>query len=377
MPTEPEPSAAPANEPAPPAAEPGPNPPARAPLSAEDLITLNEEIAGMARAGLPLDQGLKALAREMGRGRLRQVTAQLAADLRAGRTLAEALQRQGNRVPPFYAGLVEAGVRSGRVAEVLATLTDYARTLAGLRSTLLDAALYPAVVVLFAVAVLTGVVCFLIPQFGEIFQDFGLKVPAVTEAILAVGQRPLTFLVAPLLAVLGVVVLARAALGDTERGRRYWTRVVYSLPLVGVLVRAARLAAFTDLLAILVDYALPLPRAFQLAGEASSDPYLAAGARQAQKDLEGGLPLGPALRHRLLVPETVAWMTAVGERRGELGKTLHQVAELYRRQVERRAVMLRTVLPPLLIIATAGVVVLLFIFAMFWPMLRLMEGLSK
>src|ERR1051326_9129959 len=79
-------------------------------LSPEDLITLNEEIAGMARAGLPLDQGLAALAREMGRGRLQQVTNAIARDLQAGQTLPDALQRQGKRVPPFYAGLVSAGI---------------------------------------------------------------------------------------------------------------------------------------------------------------------------------------------------------------------------------------------------------------------------
>src|SRR5438552_1367245 len=119
-------------------------------MNPEDLITLIDEIAAMARAGLPLDQGLAALPKEMGRGRLQQVTAALAADLRAGHTLPEALSRQGRRMPPFYAGLVEAGVRTGRVPDVLATLTDYARTLAQLRATVLDAALYPTVVLLFA-----------------------------------------------------------------------------------------------------------------------------------------------------------------------------------------------------------------------------------
>src|SRR5205814_5250782 len=91
-------------------------------MNPDDLIALNEEIAGMARAGLPLDQGLAALAREMGRGRLQQVTAALAKDLRAGQTLPQALERQAGRVPPFYAGLVAAGVRTGRICGVLATL---------------------------------------------------------------------------------------------------------------------------------------------------------------------------------------------------------------------------------------------------------------
>jgi general secretion pathway protein F len=346
-------------------------------MTPDDLNTLNEEIAAMARAGLPLDQGLAALAREMGRGRLQRVTAQLADDLRAGRTLPEALSRQGRRVPPFYAGLVEAGVRSGRVPDVLATLTDYARTLAQLRTNLLDAALYPAVVLVFAGSILGLVAGYLVPQYGELFKDFGLQLPAVTEIVLAVCRRPALFLLAPLLTVLGVLALARAVLGGSDRWRCWWARALYAVPVVGTLVRSARLAAFTDLLAILVDYGLPLPRAFQLAGEASSDPLVAVGAREAQRDLEAGLPLGPALRRHLLVPELVAWMTAVGERRGELGKALHHAAEMYRQQVERRTALLRTVLPPFLIIGTAGLIVALFIFALILPMFRLLEGLSK
>src|SRR5436309_10861324 len=95
----------------------GPKSPAG--LSVDDLITLNDEIAGMARAGLPLDQGLAMLAREMGRGQLRQATADLAADLRSGHTLPQALDRLGSRVPPFYAGLVAAGARTGRLSDVL------------------------------------------------------------------------------------------------------------------------------------------------------------------------------------------------------------------------------------------------------------------
>src|SRR5207247_9602155 len=103
-------------------------------MNPDDLIALNEEIAGMARAGLPLDQGLAALAREMGKGRLQQVTAALAKDLQAGQTLPEALNRQSGRVPPFYAGLVAAGIRTGRISEVLATLTTYARSVVNQRT---------------------------------------------------------------------------------------------------------------------------------------------------------------------------------------------------------------------------------------------------
>src|SRR5205823_9802565 len=237
--------------------------------------------------------------------------------------------------------------------------------------------LYPIVVLLLAGGILTVVIGYLIPQYGQLFREFGLPLPAITEFVLAISQHPATYLLAPALTIVGVFALAYAVFGGSERWRCSSARFLYALPVIGTLVRSARMAAFTDLLAILVDYGLPLPRAFQLATDASSDPLLSLAGRKAQAELEAGQPLGPALRKRLQVPELIAWMSAVGEQRGELGKTLHHVAELYRRQAERRAALLRTVLPPFLIVITAGVLVCLFVFALMLPLIKLLEGLSK
>jgi type II secretory pathway component PulF len=346
-------------------------------MNAEELIALNEEIAGMARAGLPLDQGLAALAKEMGRGQLQRVTAAIAEDLRAGHPLPEALDRQAGRVPSFYGGLVAAGIRTGRIGEVLATLTMYARAIANMRAIIVEAMFYPAVVLVFGMA-LFGILCvFILPQFAEIYRDFGLNLPAVSEVALKLGQHPLELVVYPVGGLILFLIIANLSMRFTEWGRYRWAEIVYATPLVGTLIRSARLAAFTDLLAILVDHAIPLPEAFRFAGEASSDPIMAVEARNIQQELSQGQPLGQVLRGRGLVPEWVSWMTGQGEKRGNLGKTLHQVAEMYRRQVEMRAALLRSVLPPFFIIGIAGVFVTLFVFTGILPMINLLEGLSK
>jgi type II secretory pathway component PulF len=330
----------------------------------------------MARAGLPLDQGLAALAQEMGKGRLQKVTARLADDLQAGHTLPEALERQSAHIPTFYGGLVNAGVRTGQISSVLATLTIYARSLTQMRSIIVDAAFYPALVLAFAF-ILFGVLCFVIlPQFDRIFQDFHMQLPAITQWTLDMSRHPLLVL-GPIPGIILAFVLVRWHLRRTERGRCVWAHLVYSIPIAGTLIRSARLGAFTQLLAILVDHEVPLPEAIRLAGEASSDPLMAAGIQRIQQDLSEGVPLGKALRGHGLVPEWVAWMTGLGERRGTLAKTLHQIGEMYRRQVEMRAALLRSVLPPFLIVCTAGTFAGFFVFAISFPMLRLLEGLSK
>jgi type II secretory pathway component PulF len=346
-------------------------------MKPDELIALNEEIAGMARAGLPLDQGLAALAKEMGRGRLRSVTAAIATDLKAGQTLPQALERQTGHVPPFYATLVSAGLRTGRISDVLATLTTYARTISSLRALIIEALFYPAVVLVFGLCLLGFLVVFVLPNFDIVFKDFGVPLPWVTEAVLQLSRQPFEYLLIPAIALVLLVVLVWLGLRFSKGGRLLWARFVYSVPLLGTVLHAARLAAFTELLAVLVDHEIPLPEAFRLAGLASSDPVMARGAEQIEQELNQGRPLGEVLRGRGLVPEWVSWMTALGERRGTLGQTLHQIADVYRRQVEMRAGIFRNVLPPFMIIVIAGLFVVLFVGVMMLPMIRMMEALSK
>jgi type IV pilus assembly protein PilC len=345
-------------------------------LSPDELIILNDEIAAMARAGLPLDQGLAAMAREMGTGRLQRATAEIASDLQSGLTLPEALERQSGRVPDFYPALVHVAVRSGRIGEVLATLTKYARSIVDLRSTIFGAIFYPAVVLLFSIC-LFGFVCWkIIPQFERIFRDFGIQLPMVTRVAIQIGRYPLQFVLVPPVAVILALFLVKYGLRGTEGGRRAWTRLLYSMPLFGTLIRSSRLAAFTDLLSILVEHSLPLPEAFRLAGEASSDPLMAYAARFVEQDLREGRSLGESLRSRRLVPELISWMTGLGERRGKLSESLKQIAHVYHRQAETRASMLRSILPPFLVLGTAAILVGFFTMSMFMPLIKLLVELS-
>jgi type II secretory pathway component PulF len=350
--------------------------PGKGKLSSDDLITLNEEIAGMAKAGLPLDQGLSSLAREMGRGRLRNVTLRLAKDLRAGLTLPQAFDRQKGRIPSFYPALLTAGIRSGRIGEVLGTLTLYARSMADFRETVFSALFYPAVVLMLGIGLLLFVSFAILPNFVDLFEKMHMNLPLLTRGLVFLGTHPMEILVIPMVVVVLGMACARWGLRAMPGGRVLWARFVYAMPLVGTLIRSARLAAFADLLGILVDQSVPLPQGFPLAAEASSDPLLSEGAKRIENDLGQGLPLGASLKRQAMVPELVAWMVGFGEKQGTLGPALHQVAELYRRQTEVRATLLRTILPSLLIIFLAGTLGGVFIFGLLGPMFGLLEGLG-
>src|SRR5262249_55726898 len=156
----------------------------------------------------------------------------------------------------------------------------YARSLATLRTIIIDAVFYPALVVIFAI-VLFGFVCkFLLPRFEQIFHDFRLSLPAMTQKFMWLGQHPLEAIVLPVLVFALLCIAANLVIGYRRGGHYHWALFIYSFPIIGTLIYAARLAAFTELLAILIDFDTPLPEAFLLAGEASSEPIMAASARQ-------------------------------------------------------------------------------------------------
>jgi general secretion pathway protein F len=325
---------------------------------------------------LPLDQGLSALAREMGFGRLQSVTAQLAADLKAGHTLPQALERQRGRVPPYYAALLSAGIRSGRIGDVLGTLTLYARSLNNFRSIIISSLLYPLIVLVMGSVLLVFIGNFVLPAYVEMLESFKMKLPWISEIVLWVGQHPLEVVVLPLVLLVAAVLAERLWLSRTPEGRRLWAKVLYLLPIVGTLLRSARLAAFTDLLGILVEQGIPLPEALRLAAEASSDPLLTEAARRVELDISQGTPLGQALQTQRLWPALVVWMVGFGEKQGTLPQALQQVAQMYRRDAEARATVLRTLLPPLLTIILAGSLGAIFIFGLMSPFFELLDGLS-
>ena len=346
------------------------------PLSTEDLITLNDEIAGMAKAGVPLDQGLAALAGEIGSGRLSTVTQALANDLRAGFTLGQAVERQKGRVPVYYSALLSAAVRSGRISEVLATLTNYARSLNDFRANVVNALIYPLLIMIIGIGLLIFVGLTVIPIYANVLADFHMRVPLATTFVLFLARNALWIFIPPAAVFVLAIAVERWWLRRTVAGRILWARTIYALPVVGTLFRSARLAAFIDLLAILVEQKVPLHDAILLAGQASSDPLLAEGTIRVEQRLQQGMPLGEALREEHLVPDLVVWMSGFGEKQNTLGPSLRHVADMYRRHAEIRAGLIRTLLPPLLILLVSGTLGVLFVLGLFAPLLELLDGLS-
>ena len=180
-----------------------------------------------------------------------------------------------------------------------------------LRNSILEALLYPIFVIVFALGLMTLLLTGVIPQFEKIYRDFGMRLPLITEWALFLGHYSTVIILTPVTLV-ALVVILWLYMRDTPAGQRTWARLVYAIPLLGTVLRASRLAGFTDLLAIMVEHEVPLPEAFRMAGQACSDPLTVLASQQVYEEISHGRLLDEALHGHGLVPEWVAWMIGTG-----------------------------------------------------------------
>lgn len=349
-------------------------------LDLQDLALLNQEIAALVRAGVPLEEGL-ASAGQTGDGAQELLMLRLAQRLREGRSFAEALQIEGGELPKLYRAVVEAGSRTGRLPDALESLATFAQRTLELRRRVDLALLYPALVVLLSSGLLAWLIAIWVPRLSDAF--YWMRIPA-TQWVLR-----LEWLNARLWSWAWIAPAVMVSLFGwwwfSTRGRYGLRGATDSsgwsafglVPGIRSIVSHFRQANFCDLMAMLLDHQVPLPDASQLAAEAAGDADLRRVANRISEGIRSGLTLADCLAVGRELPAFVSWMLVCGERQGTLVPTLRQVAEVLRQRAASQSDWLRVVLPMSLIVFLGGTAVLVYALVVFVPMSELLKSLSE
>lgn len=338
-------------------------------LSTAALALVTRQLATLLGAGLTIEQTLNALIEQAETQRERQLLAAVRGDVLAGQSLARSLARHPSTFPELYRTLVDAGERAGRLPDVLLRLADYTEDSAALRGKVLLAFVYPALVTLVAVAVVSGLLVFVVPQVVRVFENGHQTLPFLTRALIAVSTFVRGWGAYALAALVGAALLVRAAL-RAPATRTRWHRFLLRVPLVGTLHRSLNTARLASTLAILVASRVPLRTALRAGeGTVSNLPMRAALAVAGQR-VEQGSTLARALGASQLFPPLMVHMIASGEASGKLAEMLERTATQQSRDLERRVGVLMSLLEPLLILAM-GAVVLVIVLAILQPIFEL------
>jgi len=338
-------------------------------LSAEEATELAARVAELTKAGLPLGDGLRALADELSGRRLPRVLRNLAQRLDSGDDLVVALESQGRSLPAHLRGLVVAGVRSGRLSEVLEEFVDLQRSQLELRHRVWLTLAYPFVLLLF-MSLLAIVSVYITDSFAKIFKDFGTNLPTMTIVAIHSARPMAWFSVALVGLFMAIPILLWLAPGASS----IWP-LLYRVPMLGPLLRWNHLAQFARLMGLLLEQKVAMPDALRLSAAGVHDGSLARGCRRAADDVERGRVLGESLAAQRQFPASLIPLVEWGQQTPVLADAFRAAAEMFEGRVRTQGTLLDAMLLPVMflgIITFAGA----FITAMFLPLIALIQRLS-
>ncbi|HTQ39612.1 MAG TPA: type II secretion system F family protein, partial [Pirellulales bacterium] len=340
-------------------------------LSHEESRLLAEHLASLAKSGLPLPPGLRAAAQEIPNRRLAAAMFALAEELDAGRSLDGALAKHPNLMPPHMQRLIETGVRSGNLPNVLVRLVDIDRTSFDLRRNLRQAVAYPLLLFVLLVAVSLFLIVYVAPGMKRVFTDFKTNLPAPTQILLKLSDSQILPIAGiALCAIIGCIFLLRFLLPPVM-----WQRLLSGIPLIGPTLQWRAVANWSRLLGLLLREEIPLPEAAQLAAEGVDSPVMHVQGMRISKAVAAGRRLEEAVGSIRSLPASLRPLLRWGEEHGALAEALDSSAEMFETRVQLRAALLRSILPPVAFIFIA-MSILLLLNAMLMPLMKLITDLS-
>jgi type IV pilus assembly protein PilC len=323
---------------------------------------------------MPLLRALRTVSDQLDPGAFRQIVTAVSADVEGGVKLSEALARYPRAFPSFYVNMVRAGEVGGLLDEILKRLAELLEKQQRIRDRVQSALMYPAFVMLAAIAILAILMAFVVPTFLGMFTELGSALPLPTRILVAICQaiRQGWWLV--LLAGIGLWMALQAAV-RTPVGKRAMDGVLLKLPVIGSLIHRLLIARFARTFGTLLTSGVPILGALETVRLTVSNAVLDEALRDVERSLKAGESLARPLELSGAFPPLVSRMVALGEETGQLDLMLTQLADNYEEEVDIQLGGLTQLLEPLLIVGVGGIVGFIVI-SMFLPLLSLTKILG-
>ncbi len=338
-------------------------------FNATGLSIWTRQIAGLVTSGLPLERALTALTDESEDERQRNLLASLRAEVNAGSTFAKALAQHPREFSSIYTAVIGAGEQSGSLGQVLERLADDLEEQQALKSKLIGAALYPAIVTLVAIVIVLFLVGYVVPQVANVFAGTKRALPFLTVAMLAISDFVRNYGWLVLIAIVLTTIGSRIALRNDDVRERF-DAAWLNIPLIGKLARGYNAARFASTLAMLATAGVPILKSLQAAAMTLNNRAMRTDALDALVMVREGAPLASAIAQKKRFPGIVSMFARLGEQTGQLPLMLSRAAKQLSAEVQRRAMHLATLLEPMLIV-TMGLVVMLIVLAVLLPIIQL------
>ncbi|UCD50711.1 MAG: type II secretion system F family protein [Phycisphaerales bacterium] len=340
-----------------------------------EFLLFNQQLASITRAGIPLERGLRELARDISSRSMRKLIEEIAADLEAGVGIEEAFGKREKHFPQLYGRILKAGVETGRLSEMLTSLNRHLELAGHTRRIIFEAISYPAVIFVLASIIITLVLRFIIPQFKAVLEEMvGGQLNPVTTGVFTLAQNIIPFWIGVAILV-GAIILIFALLSSSAAGRRRKEAFLMAIPVIGRLYHHSVLSRMAQAMAILVGAGCDMAECLRLGAVATGSEKLVYDTERLAERVEQGTNVLEAGQESWMLPRLFLYSVQLGIQRNELQDNLHSLGEMYANQARAGQSRLQAVLLPVMLVVVGGFLGTA-ILAMFLPMIQVVTSLS-
>lgn len=343
-------------------------------ISAMDLALITRQLSTLLRSGLPLETTLLSVAKQSSKRHVERVLLAVRARVREGHSLSSGLAEFPSVFPELYHRTISAGEESGHLDSVLDRLADYTEKRQQIQQKTVLALFYPALLTLLSVAIVVGLVTFIVPKIVKVFETMDQELPFITQALISTSatlrEHGLTIVF-----LIGLLIFIARHLLKRPAIRMVWHRVILHIPLIGNLVRSINAARFSRTLSILAASNTPILDALRISSQVITNEPIRKAVEYASSRVREGSSLQAALENTGYFPPLTISLLASGEASGNLEGMLEHSAEIQEREIESLITTILGMFEPLLILVMGGIV-LTIVLAILLPIFELNQLVS-
>lgn len=345
-------------------------------VNQKTLVSFTRQLSTLQDAGLPILRSLQILEQQQKPGLMKAIIGGVADEVEGGGTLSDAMAQYPKAFDKLYVNMINAGEAGGVLDIILSRLADFMEKAAKLKKKVIGAMIYPAVVILIAVGIVSMILIFVIPKFKDIFRDFKLELPAPTQILITAStfmaeQYGWAYLIFSPIIITLVWKLTRMS----EGGRYVTDLLLLKVPILGAILSKTSIARFTRTLGTLISAGVPILDAINITKETCGNEVYARALSKVHDAIREGESMADPLRATKVCDAIVVNMVDVGEETGDLDKMLMKIADNYDNDVDVLVGSLISILEPVMVVVL-GVIVGFIVIALFMPMVSLIQGIS-
>jgi len=344
-------------------------------IKPKDLTVFSRQFSTMVNSGLAMLRCLYVLEEQTQNKKLCTVIGAVRADVEAGISLSDALEKHPATFNKLYVSMVRAGEMGGILDEVLNRVATQLEKEDSIRRAVKSAMVYPILIGTFALLVLAGMVLFLIPLFASMYEDIGdgAKLPMLTQIMVSISNTMTSWKAIPITIAIVLLILVLRRLKRTPKGKATWDRFKLHVPMgIGEIVRKLAVARFSRTLGTLVSSGVPILQAIEITGQASGNVVIENAMVQVQQSVKEGQSITAPLEKESIFPAMVTQMISVGEETGSLDAMLSKIADFYEDEVNASVKSLTSILEPILMLGV-GAIVGVVVISMYLPIFNMMN----